>query len=186
MLFRSEHGGLAKLRARVACVGEASAAAARELGLTPEPASGGDAERLLAWLRASHEWRGRRVLLPRAALASEALPAGLREAGAHVDELALYRTEPAPFDRDALVAQLAARELDALAFASPSAARHFAAGVGASGITAARSAAIVAIGAITADALRSVGLAPNVVAETPSAAGLVSALEAHFSEEKAR
>jgi uroporphyrinogen III methyltransferase/synthase len=183
---RERGAELAKLRARVACVGEASAAAARELGLTPAPASGGDAERLLAWLRASHEWRGRRVLLPRAALASEALPAGLRAAGAHVDELALYRTEPAPFDRAALVAQLAARELDALAFASPSAVRHFAAGAGADGIAAAHAPAIVAIGPITADALRSVGLAPNVVAETPSAASLVAALEAHFRVEDSR
>lgn len=183
---RERGADLAKLRARVACVGEASAASAREIGLTPLPASGGDAERLLAWLRANHEWRGRRVLLPRAALASEALPAGLRAEGALVDELPLYRTEAAPFDRDALVARLAARELDALAFASPSAVRHFAAGVGADGVAAARASAIVAIGTITADALRSAGFAPNVVAETPSAAGLVSALEAHFTVEGSR
>jgi uroporphyrinogen III methyltransferase/synthase len=172
---------LAKLRARVACVGEASADAARALGLAPEPASGGDARRLLAWLLAQGDWRGQRVLLPRAEGAGEALPDGLRAAGARVDELPLYRTEPARFDRDALIAELRAGRVHALAFASPSAARHFAAGVGSEGLAAARSAAVVAIGPVTAEVLRVAGLAPDVVAHAPSAAGLVAALEAHFS-----
>jgi uroporphyrinogen III methyltransferase/synthase len=172
---------LATLRARVACVGGVSAEAARDLGLSPEPAPGGDAQRLLAWLLEQGAWRGKRVLLPRAEAAGDVLPEGLRAAGANVDELALYRTEPALFDRAALLEQLRAGRLHALAFASPSAARHFAAGVGGDGIAAARSAAIVAIGPVTAEALRGAGLAPSVVAKTPSAAGLVAALEAHFS-----
>ncbi len=178
---RERGAELAKLRARVACVGDASAAAARELGLAPEASAGGDAQRLLAWLLAQPDWRGKRVLLPRAASAGDALPAGLRAAGAQVDELALYRTEPAPFESKALIADLTAGRIHALAFASPSAARHFAAGVEAAGLAAARAAAVVAIGPVTAEALRGVGLAPDVVAETPSAAGLVSALEAHFA-----
>jgi uroporphyrinogen III methyltransferase/synthase len=171
---------LAKLRARVACVGPASAAAAAALGLAPEPAVGGDAQRMLAWLLAHESWPGKRVLLPCAERAGAALPAGLRAAGAHVDALTLYRTEPTPFDGAALRAELEARRLDALAFASPSAVRSLAAGVGREGLAAARAAAVVAIGPITADALREVGLAPDVVAETPDADGLVSALEAHL------
>jgi uroporphyrinogen III methyltransferase/synthase len=169
------------LRARVACVGEASAQAARGLGLEVEGARAGDASRLLAWLLARGDWRGKRVLLPRAERAGDELPAGLRSAGARVDELALYRTEPAPFDAAPLLAELRARRLDALVFASPSAARHFAAGVGEVGVAAARTAAIVAIGPVTASALRDAGLGPSAVAEQPSAAGLVEALEAHFS-----
>ncbi len=186
---RERGAELAKLRARVACVGEASAAAARELGFAPEALPGGDAQRLLASLLAQQDWRGKRVLLPRAASAGDALPAGLRAVGARVDELALYCTEPAPFDRAALIAELEARQIDAIAFASPSAARHFAAGIGPEGCTAARSAAIVAIGPVTAEALRAAALAPDVIAETPSAGGLVAALEAHFAarqQEKTR
>ncbi len=175
---------LAALRARVACVGEASAEAARALGLAPESGSGGDAQRLLAWLLAQGEWRGRRVLLPRAEGAGDTLPAGLRAAGARVDELALYRTEAAPFDCAALLADLRGGRLDVLAFASPSAARHFAAGMGGEGVAAARSAAIAAIGPVTAEALRAVNLAPDLVAETPSADGLVAALERHFSRRR--
>jgi uroporphyrinogen III methyltransferase/synthase len=178
---RERGAKLGPLRARVACVGEASAAAARELGLAPEPAAGGDAARLLAWLLAQGDWRGKRVLLPRAESASDALSAGLRAAGAHVDELLLYRTEAAPFDREALLAELRAGRLHALAFASPSAARHFASGVGAEGLAAARTAVVAAIGPVTAEALRAAGLEPSLVAEAPSADGLVSALEAHFS-----
>jgi uroporphyrinogen III methyltransferase/synthase len=173
-----------QLRARVACVGEASANAARALGLASEAARAGDARRLLAWLLAQGDWRGKRVLLPRAESAGDTLPAGLRAAGARVDELALYRTEPAPFDREGLIAELRARRLDALVFASPSAARHFVSGVGEAGVAAARTAAIVAIGPATASALRDAGLAPGAVAEEPSAAGLVAALEAHFSRSR--
>jgi uroporphyrinogen-III synthase len=53
--------------------------------------------------------------------------------------------------------------------------------VGEVGVAAARTAAIVAIGPVTASALRDAGLGPSAVAEQPSAAGLVEALEAHFS-----
>jgi uroporphyrinogen III methyltransferase/synthase len=178
---RERGASLESLRARVACIGDASAAGARALGLNPEVAGGGDAQKLLAWLLTQGGWRGTRVLLPRAESSRDVLPAGLRAAGARVDELALYRTEAAPFPRAEVLGELRARRLHALAFASPSAARHFAAGVGSEGLAAARSAAIVAIGPVTADALQQLGLAPNVVAETPSAAGLVAALEAYFS-----
>jgi uroporphyrinogen III methyltransferase/synthase len=177
---------LGKLRARCACVGEASAAAARALGLLPEATPGGDAAALLAWLAERDTWRGRSVLLPRAERGGETLARGLRDLGARVDELALYRTEPAPFDAAELRRELAAGAFGALCFASPSAARHFAEGVGAEGVAAAGRAVVVAIGPVTAEALRSVALAPDVVAEAPHADALVAALEAHFAREEHR
>ncbi len=177
---------LGKLRARIACVGEASAAAARALGLAAEPGPSGDAAALLAWLAARDAWSGRSVLLPRAERGGETLARGLRELGARVDELALYRTAPAPFEAEALRAELAAGRFAALCFASPSAARHFAASVGREGVAAARAAAVAAIGPVTAQALRAVGLAPDLVAEAPSAQALVAALEAHFASEEER
>ena len=69
--------------------------------------------------------RGRRFLVPRSDLARDVLPDGLRAAGAEVDAVVAYRNAPAEVDRDWLRGELVAGRLDALTFASPSAARRF-------------------------------------------------------------
>jgi len=144
------------------------------------PAADESAAGLLAALLARGGLAGCRVLLPRAARGRQVLSRGLRAAGAQVDEIAVYRTLAAPFDGPALCGQLEAGQLAALTFASPSAVRHFAAGVGPRGLRAARAAAVAAIGPVTAAACRAEGLPPQVVAARPSAEALVAALESHF------
>ncbi|MDD9801076.1 MAG: uroporphyrinogen-III C-methyltransferase [Deltaproteobacteria bacterium] len=195
----------AALPGRICAVGPATAQAATRAGLPvellPPPAGagpgagemGGGAESvgaaagavpgaagLLAALLARGGLAGCRVLLPRAARGRQVLSRGLRAAGAQVDEIAVYRTEAAPFDGPALCGQLEAGALAALTFASPSAVRHFSAAVGPRGLRAARAAAVAAIGPVTAAACRAEGLPPNVVAARPSAGALVAALESHF------
>jgi uroporphyrinogen III methyltransferase/synthase len=172
----------ASLRARALSVGPATHAAAADEGFACEPLAGpaGDAAALLAGARASLPIAGRRLLWPRAAAAGPELARALREAGARVDEVAVYRTEPAPFDAAALRAELAAGALHALTFASPSAARSFAAGMGPDGMADARRARVAAIGRVTAEALRSLGLPADAVAERPEPAALVAALAGAF------
>jgi uroporphyrinogen III methyltransferase/synthase len=171
----SEPGALA---AEAFCVGPATARAALAAGFrgVPLAAPAGDAARLLAALVAAVPLSGRRVLWPRAAGASRGLAEGLREAGAHVDDPIAYRTEPAPFDGAALAADLARGALHALTFASPSAVRSFASGVGPAGVAAARSALVAAIGRVTAEALAEIGLAADAVAARPEPEALVEAL----------
>jgi uroporphyrinogen III methyltransferase/synthase len=175
------------LAARAACVGAASAAAAREAGFAVLPlasaagdasAPAGDAAALLAALRAAVPLAGRRVLWPRAAGAGGELAEGLRAAGAQLDDPIAYRTEPVPFDGAALTADLARGALDALTFASPSAVRSFASGVGPEGVAAARSTVVAAIGRVTAEALASIGLPAGAVATAPEPEALVEALAA--------
>lgn len=189
-------GRPAALPGRICAVGAATAQAALRAGLPvellPPPAAGepggaesaagadGGAAGLLAALLARGGLAGCRVLLPRAERGRQVLSRGLRAAGAQVDEIAVYRTEAAPFDGPALCGQLEEGTLAALTFASPSAVRHFAAGVGARGLRAARAAAVAAIGPVTAAACRAEGLPPDVVAARPSAEALVAALESHF------
>lgn len=180
------------LPGRICAVGSATAQAALRAGLPVEllpppaaagegePAAGAGAAGLLAALLARGGLAGCRVLLPRAARGRQVLSRGLRAAGAQVDEIAVYRTEAADFDGPALCGQLEAGALAALTFASPSAVRHFAAGVGPRGLRAARAAAVAAIGPVTAAACRAEGLPPDVVAARPSAEALVAALESHF------
>jgi uroporphyrinogen III methyltransferase/synthase len=161
------------------CVGPATAAAAAKAGLAAAvPAARGDADGLLAALRAAGPLAGRRYLLPRADQARDRLPEGLRAGGARVDAPVAYRTLPVPEGARALRGRLVRGALDALTFASPSAVRSFAAVLDPEAREACRRAIVAAVGPATAAALREAGIAPDAVAERPGADGLIAALAA--------
>jgi uroporphyrinogen III methyltransferase / synthase len=135
-----------------------------------------DAEAVLEQLLAEGGVRGKRFLVPRSDLARDVLPDGLRAAGAEVDAVIAYRNAPAEVDRDWLRGELVAGRLDALAFASPSAARRFCALLDPAAREAAARCTVAAIGPVTARALASAGLPAQVVAQSATAAGLVEEL----------
>jgi uroporphyrinogen III methyltransferase/synthase len=113
----------------------------------------------------------RRALIARAESARDVLPDALRERGAQVEILALYRTVAEPLDAPARDAALGA---DYVTFTSASSVRFFvqAAGLGRAG----RVPKIVSIGPITSEALREHGLEPDVEAAEHTPDGLVAAL----------
>ena len=170
------------VRGRVVAVGDATAQAALDAGLPVQrvETAGPHAQAMLDALRERGDLARCRVLLPRAERGREILGRGLRAEGAEVDEVPVYRTDPAPFDADALRDALAAGRIDALTFASPSAVRNFAAGLGPTGLDLAKRIPIAAIGPVTARACRQAGLPPTLQAERPDAEALVTALENHF------
>jgi uroporphyrinogen III methyltransferase/synthase len=174
------------LAPRVFCVGPGTAGAARRAGLevdgVPERQDG---EGLLELVTRELPPRGRRFLLPRAEEARETLPEGLRAAGARVDVVTVYRTVAAPVDAGALRERLVRGELDALTFASPSAAKRFAELLDDAARAAARRCVVAAIGPVTAAALQQVGLPPDCVAERASGAALVEALASSLAERAA-
>ena len=98
------------------------------------------------------------------------MPDALRESGAEVDVLALYRTVAEPLDDDARAAVLGA---DWATFTSASSARflHEAAGT-------LDGPKLASIGPITSEALRALGSEPDLEAETHTPDGLVAALVA--------
>jgi uroporphyrinogen III methyltransferase/synthase len=111
----------------------------------------------------------RRALIARAEHARDLLPDALRERGAQVEILALYRTLAEPLDGAAREAALAA---DYVTFTSASAVRFFLDAVGAPG----GGQRIVSIGPITSAALRERGLEPDLEASEHTPDGLVAAL----------
>jgi uroporphyrinogen III methyltransferase/synthase len=173
---------LTRAGALVACVGAATADAARAEGLPVHvvPAQQSDAEGLLDVLRRLAP-RGRRFLIPRSSLARELLPDGLRREGAEVDAVVAYRTEPAEVDGPALREEIRAGAFAALTFTSPSAARHFAALLDAGARAAVRRSVVAAIGSTTAQALAREGLPADVISPEPDARALVRALAAHVA-----
>lgn len=174
---RAALGGLIRpgRRPRIAAVGSATAAALAEAGISADLTP---AEHSAAGLLAAlGDVCGARVLLPQGDQARPELAEGLAARGASVDAVAAYRTLPGP-GVGALAAALRARALDAVTFASPSAARALLDGAGQAVHELLAGAALVAIGPTTAAALRAEGLRVASVADPHTAAGLAAALVA--------
>jgi hydroxymethylbilane synthase len=122
------------------------------------------------------EVRGKSMLFARGDLASDALSTRLRQRGALVRDVVVYRTVAAEGQSE-LAARVRDGSVDAVVFTSPSSVR-FATGV----LDAVRLAhsgrpAIVCIGPTTERAARDIGLEPDAVAATQSVGGIVEALE---------
>ncbi len=118
--------------------------------------------------------QGRRILLPRAEIAREALAVALRQRGAQVDEVASYRTLQTEPDAQAM-AELQ-RGVDAILFTSSSTVRGYVELAG----RATGSAVIACIGPITAQTARELGLRVDAVAAEYTTGGLLQALADYF------
>jgi uroporphyrinogen III methyltransferase/synthase len=164
---------------KIACVGEATAAAVRAYGIEPEltPSTEQSSEGLLADFPPYDSVLDPidRVLLPRADIATETLAAGLRERGWEIDDVTAYRTvraaPPAADIRDAIKSG----GFDAVCFTSSSTVRNL---VGIAGKPHART-VVACIGPQTAATAREFGLRPEVEPELADVAALVDALAAH-------
>ena len=164
---------------RLAAVGRGTAERLRRLlrapDLVPDEARGAALAAALA-LRAG----GRRVLVPRAAEGRPELVDGLAAAGAHVVAAACYRTVAAPAEAIApLGDRLAAGEVDAVAFASPSAVKSVVSGLGDRARLLA-GCVLAAIGPTTSAALAEAGLAVSVTPEAATARDLAEAIARHL------
>ena len=168
-----------------ACVGPITAEAARRAGFSVAlvPCDRSDALGLLEAVSKHWPPRGRRFLLPQAEVARPALAKGLRERGASVDAVTVYRTVAADVDADALREQLRGRRLDAVTFTSPSTAENFAALLDEESLKAAAECTIAAIGPVTAEALRRLGLPPDWVSDEPTMRALVEGLAPRMGRE---
>lgn len=164
---------------KVAVVGPSTAERLSELGITPALVPDDfRAEGLVDAFRALHpdsEWR---VLVPRAEKAREILPEALREAGARVDVVPVYRTVPATPD-PGVVSALEAGRVDVVTFTSPSTVRHFFGWLDGAGLERQQvmgRVAAASIGPITSEALRSRGYEVPIEAIDSTAGGLVAAI----------
>jgi len=122
-----------------------------------------------------------RILIPRAEVAREALPGGLRRLGAKVDVVPVYRTVVVPLSEEAL-GLLSDHAVDLVTFSSPSTVANLLAGIRAIGGAAALTGVTVAaIGEVTAEAARQEGLDPDIVAPRATGADLARAIVSHYT-----
>ena len=114
-----------------------------------------------------------RVLLARAVVARDVLPEGLAAKGSEVEVLAVYRTEPAPPDPDALD-RVRAGDVDVITFTSSSTVDNFCDAVGP--VLPDPQPLVVSIGPVTSQTARDHGLRVDAEADPHTIDGLLEVL----------
>jgi uroporphyrinogen III methyltransferase/synthase len=165
-------------------IGPETAAALHRHGLRADLVPAEYVAEAVADAMLAHDLRGARVWLPRAAMARDVLPDRLRDAGAEVDVLPVYRTVLPDSARAALDAALEGGAIDAVTFTSSSTVQHFVSAL--DGRPFPDGAIAACIGPVTARTAEAAGLPVGVVATEYTTAGLAAALAAHFATAAAR
>jgi len=163
---------LRSLRAKLCAIGPATRAAVEALHLRVDvmPAEY-VAESLLEAL-AGENWKGKHVLLPRAAVARDLVPVALAERGAQVDVVEAYRTI-IPSDAAQRAAVALAQRPHWITFTSSSTVKNLVAVVGSQAL---RGIKIASIGPVTSATARELGLTVSVEANPHTIEGLVEAI----------
>lgn len=142
------------------------------------------AESIVAAFKNS-EIKGKQILLPRAMEARTILPEELEKMGAHVHEVAAYETRQVTDARDDLLNHLHDQEIDMVTFTSSSTVKNFMALIPQQNQASLLSKITHAcIGPITEDTAISLGITPQIVADTYTIDGLVEAIVAYYANEK--
>ena len=170
---------------RICTVGPATTATVERYGirvdLTP---SDYRAEAIVHAFNTRGDVNGRRFLLPRGEIARELLGDELRNAGAEVVEVAVYRTllgsESGGQDVYGLLLD---RRVDAVTFTSASTVRNFVRILGdEQTVDLLRTTTVAAIGPVTAEAAQQLGIVTTVMPAHYTVPALVDAIVAHFRQ----
>ncbi len=162
-------------KVRVAAIGPATAAALERIGRKPDYVpSEFISEKIVEGLG---DVERKRILLPRADIASYKLPAILQERGASVDEVASYRTiRPADLTPERVKSVLSGG-VDLVTFTSPSTVRNLAQTVGAQQlIRLLGNVKVACIGPVTVREAEEFGIDVDIVAEAHTIDALVEAI----------
>jgi uroporphyrinogen III methyltransferase / synthase len=178
-LTRTGRDARAFATTRIVAIGPETAAALLRHGLRADLVPDEYVAEAVAGAMLQHDLRGARVWLPRAAMARDVLPDRLRDAGAEVDVLPLYRTVLPPDTSATLAALLDQAPVDAVTFTSSSTVQHFLTALGDRPFPPGAIAAC--IGPVTARTAEQAGLPVTVVATEYTTAGLAAALAAHLA-----
>jgi len=170
--FVSGLDDIRKLRAKIAAIGPATAAAVEALHLKADRVPAEYVAESLLEALANDDLQGKRILLPRAAVARDVVPIELGKRGAIVDVVEAYRTE-APANLAVRAQEVLARKPHWITFTSSSTVKTLVAAVGAKALEGIR---LASIGPITSATARDLGLHIDVEAEPHTMAGLVEAI----------
>jgi uroporphyrinogen III methyltransferase/synthase len=163
---------LRKLRARICAIGPATRAAVEALHLKVDLMGKEYVAEGMLEAFADHDLVEKRILLPRAAVARDLVPAELARRGARVDVVEAYLTVP-PEQLAGQAREVLASRPDCVTFTSSSTVRNL---VQAAGAEALRGIPVASIGPITTQTARQLGVEVAAQAKVFTVAGLVDAV----------
>ncbi len=172
--------------AKVVAIGPGTASALAEVGIVadrvPKEHIGEEVAKSVLEAHGS-DLEGVRILLPRAAVAREALPEALREAGAEVDVVPAYRNVPPEGEAAARLRRLLQDgEVDIVTFTASSTVQNLVDVLGEDAQALLAPLTIGSIGPITTGTAERLGLSVAVTASEYTNVGLVDALRDHFQQ----
>jgi uroporphyrinogen III methyltransferase/synthase len=166
---------------RICAIGPATGGAVEERGirvdLVPESFI---SESVIEAFR-KEDIKGSRILLPRAAVARDVIPAELAKLGATVDVVTVYRTVSSGRKKAELEAWLQKGKVDVITFTSSSTVTNFLKIMGRDYALPAQ-VKIACIGPVTAATAKKAGLKTDIMQESYTIPGLMQALVAYFSK----
>ena len=162
--------------ARIAAIGAQTAAKLKEYGILAdivplEFRAEGIVEALTGRIEPEMS-----VLIPRALVARDILPEKLREMGAKVDVVPVYRTLVGDTDGNMLAGKLKSGEIDLVTFTSSSTVTNLLDLLGSQGAELLKKAKVACIGPITAATCLEHGITPETIAEEYTIKGMVQAI----------
>jgi uroporphyrinogen III methyltransferase/synthase len=125
--------------------------------------------------------KGRNILLPRAAVARDVIPEGLRKLGAKVDVAIVYRTVNSGRPKSELDGMIGDGKVDMVTFTSPSTVSNFFEIMG-KNYQLPSTVRIACIGPVTAKAAKKAGLRVDIFQETYTVPGLVQSLVEYYKD----
>jgi len=163
--------------AKIATIGGETAAKLDEFGIkadfVPSVFTSEELGKQLAGFTNLHD---KKVLLLRSQLASDELVEWLKQAGANVDDVPVYRIVTAISKCNQLIEKITAGQIDWLTFASPSSVRVFFERIKIDSVNSS-SAKVASIGPVTSEQLRNLGVKLDVEAAEHTIDGLLTAIE---------
>ena len=176
---------------KLCAVGPATAAALSQHSIRTDlvPAEH-RASGVLRALRKNRDLTGTRILLPRADLARDLLPAKLRQAGADVTAVTAYRTAPVDLetgDGPDIYRLLLERRVDIVSFTSGSSVKNFVRALGTEqAADLLRRVDVACIGPVTADVATRLGIKTTIMPSDYTVPAMVRAIVDHVGEERRR
>tara|TARA_B100000749_G_scaffold141633_1_gene108697 strand:- start:385 stop:984 length:600 start_codon:yes stop_codon:yes gene_type:complete len=176
---------------QLCAVGPATAESLSRYGLkvdlVPEEYRG---EGVVGAIKENRNISGARILLPRADLARDELPAALRDAGADVTTVTAYQTGAVDFettDGPDIYRLLLERQIDIVTFTSGSSVRNFVTAIGTDqAVDLLARVDVACIGPVTADAASHLGIETTIMPSDYTVPAMVRAIVRHVDEHQDR
>jgi len=165
---------------RVYTIGPKTAQAVRDLGIRVDVIPEDFVAESLIESLGRESVRGKRFLIPRAAVAREMLPEKLVEMGAQVDVVPAYRTLPPEAPNPDLAERLKEGSIDVLTFTSSSTVTNFLEFIGNELHPLLAGVDVACIGPITRQTAEKAGLTVSILPRTYTIEALVQAIEDRF------